>query len=114
VVLALRAGKQVPFEGYARLRAATFANWGVPVKEPMLGDTLVFVRPGGNHVAQYIAEDETTYHCMGGNQSDDYNIIRMPKERLSAARRPIYKTGQPASVKRYFVSPDGIISENEA
>lgn len=114
VALALEAGKEVGFTGYDRLRAASFSKWGNQVKEPMLGDTIVFSRPGGNHVAQYIAEDATTYHVMGGNQSDEYNITRIAKSRAIAFRRPIFKTGQPATVKKYLVSASGQVSQNEA
>ena len=114
-VIALRAGKEVEFKDYDRLRAASFAKWGAEIITPMLGDTLVFIRPGGGHVGIYIAEDETTYHVMGGNQSDKYCITRILKNRLTAARRPVYKSGVPSTVTVRIVSPSGLpISKNEA
>jgi len=113
-VIALRAGKAVPFQNYDRLRAASFANWGISNATPMLGDTLVFIRPGGAHVGIYIAEDSASYHVMGGNQSNCYCITRIQKSRLTACRRPIYKSGQPATVLAYQVTGAGGLSANEA
>lgn len=113
--LALRAAKDVPFTGYDRLRAKSFLQFGAEVINPVLGDTLVFTRTGGGHVGIYIAEDEKCYHVMGGNQSNEYNITRIEKKRLSGVRRPVYKSGMPASATRRYVSPNGTtISKNEA
>lgn len=113
--VALRAGKIVPFTGWDRLRAKSFLLFGNQVIKPALGDTVVFARTGGAHVGTYIAEDETAYHVLGGNQGNRYSIARIAKSRLTEARRPEYKSGQPASVKQYFVSPNGKgISTNEA
>lgn len=113
-VIALRAGKDVDFTGYDRLRAKSFANWGKQVLIPMLGDTLVFGRAGGYHVGIYIGEDDTCFHVAGGNQSNQYNITRIEKKRMIAARRPEYSIGLPATVKRIILSGTGEISKNEA
>lgn len=113
-VLALRAGKEVSFKSYDRMRAASFATWGTKVDVPMLGDTLVFKRDGGAHVGLYIGEDDNYYHVAGGNQSNQYSVVRIAKNRLSAARRPSYSVGTPASVKRIFLSATGAVSENES
>lgn len=112
--IAIEAGKEVPFTGVERLRAVSFLHFGVPVDEPMLGDTLVFARPGGNHVGIYVGEDDTHYHTAGGNQGNQYSVVRIAKERLIGARRPVYKTGQPASVQKIFLDPTGEASTNEA
>lgn len=87
----------------------------------MLGDICTFDRKDpktgksiGGHVGLYIAEDDTAYHIGGGNTSDMVKIARLEKTRLVAAVRPIFKIGQPASVKRYFVQPTGSLSTNEA
>lgn len=109
-VVVLRSGR-VPVKN--PLWAANWSNFGVPVEEPMLGDIIVFKRPGGNHVAIYIAEDATCYHILGGNQSDRVNIIRKKKSEAWAFRRPVY-VNQPACVKKYFVQASGEISTNEA
>ncbi|WP_221932286.1 C40 family peptidase [Flavobacterium zepuense] len=112
-VLALRADKPVLFKGYARLRAASFLEFGQMISVPCLGDTLVFKREGGYHVGLYIGEDTTHYHVAGGNQSNQYNITRIDKKRLLQARRPYYTTGVPKSVKRLFLNATGEISKNE-
>jgi uncharacterized protein (TIGR02594 family) len=111
--IAIAAGKEVPFTSWDRLRAKSFLKFGTPVDIPMMGDTLVFTRDGGGHVGIYIGEDPECYHVMGGNQSDQYNIVRIKKNRLSGARRPHYNN-QPASVKRVYLKAEGAPSANEA
>lgn len=113
-VIALRAGKIVPFKGYERLRASSFQKFGSHVDVPMFGDTLVFSRPGGFHVGLYIGEDNVCYHVAGGNQSNQYCVTRILKGRLLEARRPEYKSGTPAGVKRIFLESEGMPSSNEA
>lgn len=108
-----RSGKFIPLKGWDLLRAQKYQAFGVKVKEPMLGDTLVFGRTGGGHVGTYIAESATTYHVLGGNQSNRVSIIEIAKDRLLAARRPVYQA-QPAGVKKYVLSSSGQLSTNEA
>lgn len=112
--IALRAGKDVPFAGFDRLRARSFIKFGSHVDDPMFGDVLVFERPGGYHVGMYIGEDNDCYHVAGGNQGNQYSVVRIKKDRLLQARRPVYKTGQPASVKKIFLDGGGQPSENES
>lgn len=107
------AHKELPFTGYDRLRAASFLKFGVPVTEPVLGDVLVFTRTGGGHVGMYVGEDKECYHVVGGNQSNQYNVTRILKSRLSGARRPKYNV-MPKAAKKYFLSPTGKVSTNEA
>lgn len=112
--IALRAGKHVPFEKWDRLRAKSFLKFGNEVVIPVLGDTLVFIRPGGGHVGIYIAEDEKAYHVLGGNQGNRYSITRIAKNRLTGVRRPIYKSGLPISAISRLVAPGGSrLSSNE-
>jgi len=106
-----RAGKPVPF---GPLYALNWGNIGTAVSQPVLGDILTFKRNGGGHVAIYIAEDETAYHVLGGNQSDKVSITRIAKDRLYRARRPIFKTARPSSAKAYRVKATGSLSQNEA
>lgn len=112
-VLVLRSSREVPFKGYDRLRAKSFLKFGVKVDVPMFGDTLVFGREGGFHVGLYVAEDDDCFHVAGGNQGNQYSVVRIKKDRLIEARRPIYKN-QPISVKRIFVDAIGSPSLNEA
>ncbi len=113
-VIIKRAGKDLPLSGYNILRAAKYQFFGnrVQVKDAMLGDTLVFERPGGAHVGLYVGEDETCFHVLGGNQSNAYNVARILKSRCISARRPQYNI-QPVEVKKYLLKSTGEISRNE-
>ncbi|HVZ55840.1 MAG TPA: TIGR02594 family protein [Chitinophagaceae bacterium] len=109
-ILASRAGKPVVKDP---LWAANWLHFGSPATQAMLGDVLVFERPGGHHVALYIAEDDISYHVGGGNQSDMVCITRIVKRRCIGVRRPPYQV-QPANVRPIQVGPTGIISTNES
>lgn len=113
-VIALRAGKNVPFIQYDRLRARSFLKFGNEVPEPMYGDVCVFKRSGGEHVGIYVGEDATHYHVAGGNQGNEFSVIRIVKSRLLGARRAAFKTGQPAGVQKIFLEAEGTVSDNEA
>ena len=95
------------------LWALNWNNFGTKQKVAMLGDVLVFKREGGGHVAFYVAEDNTHYHVLGGNQSDSVNIIRIDKKRCVGVRRCNWKISQPKEVQQYFAKPSGAISTNE-
>lgn len=96
------------------LWALNWSKWGEDGGQPELGDLLTFKRPGGGHVAFYIAEDrQGYYHVLGGNQSDAVNIMRIAKTRMHACRQPPYQS-KPATVRPRIVSAGGVISENEA
>lgn len=105
--------------GYAppaiALRARSWAAWGVATSLPMLGDILVFEREGGGHVGLYVGQDAGTFHVLGGNQSDEFKIARISKDRLVASRRSPFLHGQPPNVRVVELSPAGApISRNEA
>lgn len=109
-VIAKRAGKPV---GGSPLWALAWADWGVPISLPELGDVLTFKREGGGHVGLYVGEDEAAFHVLGGNQSDQVCITRIAKSRLYRARR-FYRIAPPANVRRIFLSAKGALSTNEA
>ena len=73
------------------LGARQWLKFGVAVP-PQLGAVLVFWRgsPKGwaGHVALYWAEDATSFHVLGGNQSDAVTITKIAKSRLLGARWP--------------------------
>lgn len=95
------------------LWALNWSKWGEPGGQPELGDLLTFKRDGGGHVALYIAEDTAGYfHVLGGNQSDQVNIMRIAKSRMAACRQPPY-INKPASVRPRIVSASGRVSTNE-
>jgi uncharacterized protein (TIGR02594 family) len=110
-VIAKRAGKQVP---PGPLWALNWAAFGNKVTDgAKLGDVIVSKRQGGGHVAIYVGEDAECYHCLGGNQSDMVNIVRKPKTRVYAIRRPVY-VNQPVNVRKVLLSDSGSIDNNEA
>lgn len=109
-VVSKRAGKEIVKDP---LWARNWSNFGKASPSPSLGDILVFIRDGGGHVGFYIAEDDTAYHVLGGNQGDAVTITRIAKARCIAVRRPHY-TLKPDSVKPYFVKAEGSLSTNEA
>lgn len=95
------------------LWARNWASWGRKVPVAMLGDVLVFPRGKGGHVAIYVGEDATHYHILGGNQSDQVKIVRKAKTPILAIRRAPFKLGQPANVRRVFLSQRGNVSTKE-
>ena len=109
-IVAQRAGKSVPANP---LWARNWATFGFGGYQAGLGDVLVFVRNGGGHVGFYVAEDDTAYHVLGGNQDNRVSITRVAKERCVATRRPNYSV-KPDSVKPCRVAASGTLSRNEA
>jgi uncharacterized protein (TIGR02594 family) len=110
VVLRARSAAEVAKDP---LWALNWAKFGVKSPQAGLGDILAFQRNGGGHVGFYVAEDESCYHVLGGNQSNKVCITRVEKARCKAARRPLYHT-PPTSAKRYVVNARGAVSKNEA
>lgn len=96
----------------AALSALAWNEFGIPT-QPRLGAVMVFKRTGGGHVGFYVSEDDTTYHILGGNQSDAVTITRVEKKRFVGARWPRGVPYPPEAVpiKKKF---DGKISYNEA
>lgn len=110
-LVATRAGKTPPTNP---LWALNWAHFGTDEGQPSLGDVLVFTRNGGGHVTQYVAEDQTAFHCLGGNQGDKVCIERIAKTRLYRVRRPAYHVA-PASARPFLVGSTGTpLSTNEA
>lgn len=109
-VVAKRAGKPLPPDP---LWALNWRKFGVEAGQPALGDTLVFMRPGGGHVALYAGEDATAYHVLGGNQADRVCFTRIAKTRLRAVRRPAYRVA-PATARPVILAATGAVSTNEA
>jgi len=107
----------LPKPKYDLLSALSWLAWGVEIKkdQAMLGDTLIFSRPGGGHVGYYIGEDATHFCVYGGNQSDAVTFTWIEKSRLMGVRRAKWRQSQPTGVKKYFLSREGeVISCNEA
>lgn len=97
------------------VRAKSWLGWGSIEDIPMLGDVLVFNRPGGGgHVGFYIGEDEGSYHILGGNQGNAVSIARIAKYRCLGIRRCPWKYSQPLNVRRVQLGSSGTLSINEA
>ena len=115
----LYVGVVVKRAGYTPVKnplwAKNWLNFGTKQSVAMLGDILVFTRPGGGgHVGFYVAEDATCYHVYGGNQSNMVNVTRILKSRCIGIRRCPWRIAQPLEVKQYQLSASGQISTNEA
>jgi len=95
------------------LAAVSWANWGVKQMTPMLGDILVFNRPGGHHVGLYVGEDDKAYHILGGNTGDAVAIARLAKDRLIAVQWPA-GAPIPSNLRVVNLSDSGQLSQNEA
>lgn len=113
-ILALACG--YPFSAAKLLAAREWINWGTKVLkgQEMLGDVLVFQRPGGGHVGLYIGENSKAFLVYGGNQSNAVGFAWIEKSRLLGARRSPWKKGQPANVRKIYLSETGEYSTNEA
>jgi uncharacterized protein (TIGR02594 family) len=84
-VVVKRAGFEVVKDP---LWARNWNNFGTKQSTAMLGDILIFTRPGGGgHVGFYAGEDDTCYHVLGGNQSNRVNVTRILKSRCIGIRR---------------------------
>jgi uncharacterized protein (TIGR02594 family) len=97
------------------LWARNWNNFGIKQDVAMLGDVLVFTRPGGGgHVGFYVGEDVTCYHVLGGNQSNMVNTTRILKSRCIGIRRCPWKISQPSNVRVVELAANGAVSTNEA
>lgn len=113
-IVAKRSAKKLPINPLWALNWGTF---GRNVESAMLGDVLVFVRKTvegktAGHVALYLGEDSTHFHCLGGNQKDSVCFTRIEKKRLYKISRPAYNV-QPANVRKIILKPTGGVSSNE-
>ena len=54
-------------------------------------------------------EDDDAFHVLGGNQGDRVSIVRIGRDRLQGARRPLYAQ-TPQNVRRIFRSAQGSLS----
>jgi uncharacterized protein (TIGR02594 family) len=97
------------------LWARNWNNFGIKQDVAMLGDVLVFTRPGGGgHVGFYVGEDATCYHVLGGNQSNMVNTTRILKSRCIGIRRCPWRVSQPSNVRVIELAANGTVSTNEA
>lgn len=93
------------------LSALEWNKFGIKTA-PCYGAVMVFSRKGGGHVGFYVSEDDTSYHILGGNQSNAVNITKVAKDRFVGARWPkgFEHMKVPGRIKKQF---DGKLSVNE-
>lgn len=101
---------------FNRLGARNWAEYGKEV-EPSVGAIAVFWRTHptkswNGHVGFFVGADDTTYHVLGGNQSDSVTVTRISKHRLLAARGPTSWGGGSKLVP--VIGPQVTVSTNEA
>ncbi|SPJ22743.1 CHAP domain-containing protein [Palleronia abyssalis] len=100
-----RSFGEIPLpRGHARARP--WMGWADP-SEPQIGAVMVFwhyhPRLPFGHVAFYVAEDDTAFHVLGGNQLNKVCIMRYPKVRLLDCRWP----GGPVPTGQRIFAPPG-------
>lgn len=109
-------GSQLPTEPRPAnpLGARSWLTFGNPT-DPQFGAVMVFWRGSRNswlgHVAFYVGEDNRAYHVLGGNQSNQVSVIRMPRERLLQARWPAVVPDPHAGPR--IMDPSGKLSATE-
>jgi len=107
---------QQAFQPYPKMymRAKAWETYGEALSLSNLapGAILVFMRQGGGHVGFYVGEDRMHYHVLGGNQRNSVNVMRIAKNRITAARWPrgVPLVGGPV----YLTSSSAGVSTNEA
>ena len=82
------AGERSPRAPNAR----SFLQWGKTLKGPKKGAIVVFWRVSKRswqgHVGMVVKWDETHIWCLGGNQSNGYNISKYPRRKVLGYRWP--------------------------
>lgn len=103
-----------PKDKYDLLRALKTAPLFdiVPYSEVRLGDVIKIKREGGGHVTLFIAKTNTGFFGIGGNQGNKVSFSEFSDSRVFEVRR-YYKTGIPASAKKYHMDSTGKMSTNE-
>lgn len=114
----MRVGAPEDPQDFNRLGAQEWLKFGVGLEKPVLGCIAVFWRGSPNswkgHVGFLVGEDASTWHVLGGNQSDSVNVTRVGKSRTKGWRWP-KSIAVPAEAARPFPSATtGSISRNEA
>ena len=93
-------------------RAKAWEGYGSLLRRDRLspGAILIFSRQGGGHVGFYVGEDAGHYYVLGGNQSNEVNVMKLGKSRLTGSRWPkdVPVLGRPA------LMTGGKVSTNEA
>lgn len=91
-------------------RASAWGDWGKACA-PVPGAVAVFTRAGGGHVGFLVGQSDASWYVLGGNQSNQVNIMPIDKARLSATRWP---AGVGVPLVALPRMSGGVVSRNEA
>jgi uncharacterized protein (TIGR02594 family) len=84
---------QAGIKGTTSAVARSFLLWGEETQTPQLGDIVVFWRESRTswkgHIGFYIGEVAGKVVTLGGNQSNEVNISRYPKETVLSYRKVV-------------------------
>ena len=84
--------EQEGITGTRHALASSWRTWGRELPGPRYGAVVVFypgtAGGGSGHVGFVVDWDDTHVYCLGGNQSDAVNIIRMRYSRVHSYRWP--------------------------
>lgn len=93
-------------------RAKSWADWGLPLAEPIEGCVVVFTRTGGGHVGLVVGETALgNLLVLGGNQGDAVKVSAFKRDRVTAYRWPI---GEPIPADHTLAMGDSELSNSEA
>lgn len=83
--------KRTGFQRSGKLDARSWLKVGTEVKEPELGDIVIFWRnkidSWEGHVAIFISKDKDFVYCLGGNQNNMLCIAPYPAYRVLGYRK---------------------------
>lgn len=102
-------------QGFNRLGARAWLKYGKKC-QALKGSVAVFWRThktksGNGHVGFIVGEDASTWHILGGNQSDSVSVTRVSKTRLLGCRAPRGWVGGGSNLSSVS---SGALSTNEA
>lgn len=93
-------------------RAKSWADWGLPLAEPIEGCVVVFTRTGGGHVGLVVGETALgNLLVLGGNQNDSVKVSSFKRDRVTAYRWPV---NEPIPADHLLAMGDGEMSHSEA
>lgn len=113
-IVTKRAG--YPFKAAKLLSAKAWLAYGkiIDIKNASLWDIMVFLRDGGGHVGFYVGENTHAFLIYGGNQSNAVGFAWIDKKKCIGVRRPSYKIGVPANIRKIILGETGEYSTNFA
>lgn len=102
-IIVARARKILPPAPFCALN---WSKFGIEAGQPRLGDVICYIIENGPYVGLYVGEDDAAYHVVGAESDSSISIVRVPKQRLYAARSPLYQDAVKA-VRSIALNRDG-------